>query len=185
MNRRFPRAHVPLPSTVRRRPPARAARGRLRLAAAKDASSPSSSSTASSALDAVSVAAGTKGVPTVTLKTKPFTVKETTHKVLTAGNGPAVKATDVVSADYLMLNGKDGKQLDTSYGKAPATMDLGGGRLLPGLTKSLVGGEGRQPRARGDDAGRRVRRPGQPADRRRCAPTRSWPCSTSSPPPRR
>jgi peptidylprolyl isomerase len=105
----------------------------------KGASSSSSSSPASSALDAVTVASGTKGVPTVTLKTKPFTVKETTHKVLAAGKGPAVKATDVVSADYLMLNAKDGKQLDTSYGKAPATMDLGGGRLLPGLTKSLVG----------------------------------------------
>jgi peptidylprolyl isomerase len=105
----------------------------------KDASSASSSTASSSALDAVTVGSGAKGVPTVTLKTKPFTVKETTHKVLTQGNGAAVKATDVVSADYLMLNAKDGKQLDTSYGKAPATMDLGGGRLLPGLTKSLVG----------------------------------------------
>jgi peptidylprolyl isomerase len=105
----------------------------------KDSSSTSSSTAASHALDAVTVGAGAKGVPTVTLKTKPFTVKETTHKVLTAGKGAAVKATDVVGADYLMLNAKDGKQLDTSYGKTPATMDLGGGRLLPGLTKSLVG----------------------------------------------
>ena len=105
----------------------------------KDASSASSSTAASGALDAVTVGAGTKGVPTVTLKTKPFTVKETTHKVLTAGQGAPVKATDVVSADYLMLNARDGKQLDSSYGKQPATMDLGGGRLLPGLTKSLVG----------------------------------------------
>lgn len=105
----------------------------------KDSSSTSSSTAASHALDAVTVGAGAKGVPTVTLKTKPFTVKETTHKVLTAGKGAAVKATDVVGADYLMLNAKDGKQLDTSYGKTPATMDLGGGRLLPGLAKSLVG----------------------------------------------
>ena len=90
------------------------------------------------ALDAVTVA-GSSASPTVTLKSKPVSVRKTVTKVVTPGTGPAVTKTDAVTANYLLVNGKDGKQLDTSFGKSPAKMDLSSGRLLNGLTKGLLG----------------------------------------------
>ena len=90
------------------------------------------------ALDSVTVAGDAKS-PTVTLKTKPLSVTKTVTKVVKPGNGPAVTKDDAVTANYLLVNGKDGKQLDTSFGKAPAKMDLSTGRLLDGLSKGLLG----------------------------------------------
>ena len=101
-------------------------------ATAKDAAS------STNPLDAVTVTTA-KGVPTLTLKSKPFSVTKTESKVITEGKGTQVKPSDVISADYLMVDGANDKQLDSSYGKTPASMDLGQGSLLPGLTKSIVG----------------------------------------------
>ena len=95
---------------------------------------------------------------------------------------PAVKADDVVSADYLMLNGKDGKQLDASFGKAAG--DDGPRRpadLLPGLHQGP--GRRRRSAAACSSRSRRPTRFGtqrQPAARRRGDRHHRSSCSTSS-----
>ena len=100
--------------------------------------SANASNPAAQALDSVTVS-GSSASPTVTLKSKPVSVKQTVTKVVTPGTGAAVTKSDAVIANYVLVNGKDGKQLDTSYGKTPAKMDLASGRLLNGLVKGLTG----------------------------------------------
>jgi len=91
------------------------------------------------ALDVVAVK-GTVKVPTLSVETKPLTVKETTTKVLTEGKGSTLTKDSVVRFNYVLLNGKDGKQIENSFTKAqgPAELDLGAD-ILPGLSKGLAG----------------------------------------------
>jgi peptidylprolyl isomerase len=94
-----------------------------------------------SALDVITVG-GTDKAPTLTLKTKPLTVTATTTKVVTAGKGAKTTKTDQVTFNYVMVNGKDGKQADTNFDKTPMSWDLANPQikgLSNGLTGQLVG----------------------------------------------
>ena len=91
-----------------------------------------------SVLDVITVG-GTDTAPTVTFKTKPMTVKTTTTKVVTAGKGAKVTKANSIMFNYALFNGKDGKQVDSSFGKKTAGMDLSTASVLPGLVKGLTG----------------------------------------------
>lgn len=91
-----------------------------------------------SALDLITVG-GTNKAPTVTFKTKPLTVKVTTTKVVSAGKGTKLSKANSVKFNYALFNGKDGKQIESSFGKQTAGMDLSSSSLLPGLSKGLTG----------------------------------------------
>ena len=90
------------------------------------------------ALDTITVA-GTNKAPTVTFKSKPLTVKTTTTKVITAGKGAKLSRANSIMFSYSLFNGKDGKQIETSFGKATVPLDLSSTSLLPGLSKGLTG----------------------------------------------
>ena len=90
------------------------------------------------ALDTITVA-GTNKAPTVTFKSKPLTVKDTTTKVITAGKGAKLSKANSIMFSYSLFNGKDGKQIETSFGKATVPLDLSSTSLLPGLSKGLTG----------------------------------------------
>ena len=97
------------------------------------------------ALDVITVG-GTDTAPTLTFKTKPMTVKTTTTKVVTEGKGAKLTKTNSIIFNYALFNGKDGKQIETSFGKdaagkakVPAGMDLSSSSVLPGLIKGLAG----------------------------------------------
>ena len=111
------------------------------LAACGSSKTPS----APNALDVVTVG-GTNTAPTVSFKTKPLTVKATTTKVVTAGKGAKLSKANSLTFNYVIFNGKDGKQLDSSFGKdkngkdkGPVPLDLSSKTLLPGLSKGLNG----------------------------------------------
>jgi peptidylprolyl isomerase len=91
-----------------------------------------------SALDAVTVG-GSATAPTLTLTTKPLKVTVTTTKVITAGKGAKLSKANAITFNYVLVNGKDGKQVESSFGKQPAGMDLSSASLLPGLSKGLNG----------------------------------------------
>jgi peptidylprolyl isomerase len=91
-----------------------------------------------SALDVVTVG-GTAKAPTVTFKTKPLTVKATTTKVVTEGKGAKLTKANAITFNYVLVNGKDAKQIESSFGKQTAGMDLSSASLLPGLSKGLTG----------------------------------------------
>ena len=91
-----------------------------------------------SVLDVITVA-GTDKAPTLQLKTKPMTVKDTTTKVITAGKGAKVTKENSVTFNYVLVNGKDGKEIETNFGKQVAGMDLSSATVLKGLSKALIG----------------------------------------------
>jgi len=92
----------------------------------------------SNALDVITVG-GTDKAPTVTFKTKPLSVKATTTKVVTPGKGATLTRTNSVMFNYTLFNGKDGKQIETSFGKGTVPLDLGAPNLMKGLSKGLDG----------------------------------------------
>ena len=94
--------------------------------------------TAANALDVITVG-GTDKAPTLTFKTKPMTVKATTTKVVTAGKGAKLSKANSIIFNYALFNGKDGKQIESSFGKQTAGLDLWSASLLPGLSKGLTG----------------------------------------------
>ncbi len=100
---------------------------------------------APSALDVLTVG-GSDTAPTVTFKTKPLSVKVTTTKVVTAGKGDKLTKANSILFGYSLFNGKDGKQIESSFGKdeagkskGPVPLDLASSTLLPGLSKGLIG----------------------------------------------
>jgi peptidylprolyl isomerase len=94
--------------------------------------------TTASPLDVIAVS-GTDKAPTLTFETKPFTVKETTTKVITAGTGAKTIKANPVIFNYSVFNGNDGKQIDTSFGKGVASIDLSASTILTGLGKGMTG----------------------------------------------
>ncbi|HET7474811.1 MAG TPA: FKBP-type peptidyl-prolyl cis-trans isomerase [Dermatophilaceae bacterium] len=107
---------------------------------AKASASAASAASAASrtALDKVLIK-GTAAAPTLDLPSKPLTVSETTTKLVTRGTGAMLTDKLALTVNYLIVNGKDGKQIESSFGKAKAGLDLADGKLLPGLRKGLLG----------------------------------------------
>jgi peptidylprolyl isomerase len=91
-----------------------------------------------SVLDGISVS-GTVGAPTLTFKTKPLSVKATTTRVLTAGKGAKLSKANSILFNYVLFNAKNGKQLETSFGKQTVPLDLSSAMLMKGLNKGLIG----------------------------------------------
>jgi peptidylprolyl isomerase len=76
--------------------------------------------------------------PKVTLDPKPLTVEETTTKVVTPGEGEPVSGDEIVSLRFVLLNGKDGRTVDSNYGRPTLGLNLADTELLPGLRKGLT-----------------------------------------------
>lgn len=93
-------------------------------------------STSSGKLPGVQVKSGAK--PTVTLAKKPFSVQKTTVQVLKSGSGKTVKQDQNVLVDYLVVDGRDGKAEDTTFGKKPVTFSANPKTVLPGIAKGLL-----------------------------------------------
>jgi peptidylprolyl isomerase len=89
-------------------------------------------------LAAVTVSGDVAAKPTVTFK-KPFAVKKTADKVVTAGAGAALTKGQTISFDYVLVNGRTGKELETSYGSTQGSMTLDTAKTAKQLVNSLVG----------------------------------------------
>jgi peptidylprolyl isomerase len=114
----------------------------LLLTGCANADSPSASSSgtsASKALDSITVSGDVGTKPKVTLKSKPTALASSGSKVITKGSGAEVTKGQEVTVDYLLLNGKDGSEADTSFGKSPATFTADPAQLLPGLANGMIG----------------------------------------------
>jgi peptidylprolyl isomerase len=94
--------------------------------------------TGDSALSAVKVDGTAGEKPTVTVKA-PFSVKETSTRVITAGKGPKVATGQKVVADYVLLNGRDGKELQSTFGREPSVFTADEQQLIKGLVRGLTG----------------------------------------------
>lgn len=92
-----------------------------------------------SSLDAVSVDTKDPKKPTVSLAKKPFKVAKTQTKVLTAGTGATTTAKDLVTADYVEVNGTTGKQLQNTFSQRPVVFNLANTQLVKGVKSALTG----------------------------------------------
>jgi peptidylprolyl isomerase len=103
---------------------------------------PSASSTADAApaaLKSVTVTGDVGKKPTVKLGQTPTVLARTGTVVVKPGTGAKVTQGQRVTVDYLLLNAKDGKEADTSFGKQPANFVADPTKLMPGLANSLIG----------------------------------------------
>lgn len=77
--------------------------------------------------------------PKVTVD-KGFTTAKTTSKVIKKGGGDALAEGDAVKVNYVAVNGRTGKQFDSSFKSAkPITVTLSETAVLPGFVKGLEG----------------------------------------------
>jgi peptidylprolyl isomerase len=66
--------------------------------------------------------------------------KKLVIKDLIPGTGPAAKAGDPITVNYIGVNFNGGKMFDNSYDRGqPFPFQLGGGQVIPGWDRGLVG----------------------------------------------
>jgi peptidylprolyl isomerase len=92
---------------------------------------------AAAALDGVTVAGGVSERPTVTAEW-PVRASTSVSEVRTKGSGTKTAKGDRLSVDYLVVNGRTGDVLETSYGTSPVRLDLAKG-TTPALVDALTG----------------------------------------------
>jgi peptidylprolyl isomerase len=86
----------------------------------------------------VSVKGDAGAKPTVDVP-KPFSVTKTGRRVITPGNGAILAPGQRVTINYVGVNGTDGKEFDTSFGKERATFTLDPAQIIKGLVEGLAG----------------------------------------------
>ena len=102
-------------------------------------SSSSSSSTEAATTQAAPATAKPRPKPTVKVPGgKP--PKKLVIKDLIPGTGPAAKAGDPITVNYIGVNFQGGKMFDNSYDRGqPFPFQLGGGQVIPGWDRGLIG----------------------------------------------
>lgn len=95
-------------------------------------------SAAPGALDQVEVGGEAGQAPTVTV-TKPVAVKKSTSREITAGTGARLAKGSRITFDYLVVNGRTGKEIESSFGKAPASIILDRKQSLGAIVRGLTG----------------------------------------------
>ncbi len=94
--------------------------------------------TASEGLAGVTVTGGADSKPEVEFDDG-YSVQTTQVETLVSGDGPKVGGQDVVTVDYVGINGRTGREFDSSWGTGqPATFMLGSG-MITGFNKALSG----------------------------------------------
>ena len=97
----------------------------------------SDDTTAAGNLNDVKVSSGDN--PKVTVA-KGFAVTKTSSKVLKGGDGDDIVEGDSVKVNYVAVNGRTGKQFDSSFSTgSPYPVDLIKDKILPGFIKGLAG----------------------------------------------
>jgi peptidylprolyl isomerase len=82
---------------------------------------------------------GDKGEkPTLAVRKK-FSVEKTGTRVLDEGDGVTVKKGQRVTVDYILVNARDNKELQSTYGAQKASFIADEKQFLPGLVKGVVG----------------------------------------------
>ena len=115
------------------------AAGAVALAGCASGSGTPNTSTASSNLSTVTVTGARGAKPTMKVPS-PFTVTRTDRRVITPGTGGMVAPGERISIDYVGVNGTDGKEFDTSFGKSgSATFLLNEGAVIRGMVSGLSG----------------------------------------------
>jgi FKBP-type peptidyl-prolyl cis-trans isomerase len=93
---------------------------------------------AATGIDAVTVSTDTATKPTVKFQ-KPFAIKKTADSVVAAGTGEALATGQTITFDYVLVDGRTGKQIQTSFGGSPASLVLDAAKTNKQLVTALTG----------------------------------------------
>ena len=88
--------------------------------------------------DAVTVTGATGERPVITVNA-PFGVKTSTVDVINPGKGVKAAKGSTITFDYVLVNGRTGEEIETSFGDAPVSLVLDPKQAEPTLVKSLIG----------------------------------------------
>ena len=91
-----------------------------------------------SALDAVMITGNPGEKPTISFAA-PFGVKATQSDTVANGTGEAASTGSTIGFDYLILNGRTGQEIESSYGKQKGAMLLDTKQAQPAMVKHLIG----------------------------------------------
>jgi FKBP-type peptidyl-prolyl cis-trans isomerase len=102
-------------------------------------SDPKSNTKTVTDLNSVSVAGKAGQKPAIKVTT-PFAASKTDRRTLSSGNGSIVSPGQRITIDYVGINGTDGKEFDTSFGKTDsATFTLDDKQIIKGMVTGLSG----------------------------------------------
>ncbi len=94
--------------------------------------------TPSSTLSGVTVTGAEEKEPTVTVEA-PLEVTRTESRVLSEGDGAAVAKDDLVTLQAVLVNGKDGKTVTSTWKQGTVGLDLGAADLFASFKSQLPG----------------------------------------------
>lgn len=83
--------------------------------------------------------AGAIGEKTTLQFAKPFATKKSLHRVVVAGTGEKLAKGQKVTFDYVIVDGRTRKQLETSFGAQPASLILDKTQAPAAIVNGLVG----------------------------------------------
>jgi len=90
------------------------------------------------ALEAVTVEGEAGAEPTLSFE-QPFTVSAPVARVAAPGTGAALEDGQMLTLDYVQVNGADGSSLGSTYGATPASLTLGDPSVFDALNEALSG----------------------------------------------
>jgi len=88
--------------------------------------------------DAVTVTGAAGERPVITVNA-PFGVKTSTVDVVNPGKGVKASKGSTITFDYVLVNGRTGEEIETSFGSEPVSLVLDPKQAEPTLVKSLIG----------------------------------------------
>jgi peptidylprolyl isomerase len=71
--------------------------------------------------------------------TAPFNAKTSSRRVITPGQGSLLSKGSQVTLDFVLVDGRTGAEIDTTFGKTPTTIPLDDKQVIPALVKGLLG----------------------------------------------
>lgn len=103
----------------------------------KSAATANAACPTSALVDGIKISVAKDGKPTLNFD-KPLKVTATSCKVVRKGSGAKVRDGASAVFDYLFINGRDGKEISSSFGQEPAEVIVDT-KLMAGVGKALAG----------------------------------------------
>lgn len=97
------------------------------------------SPTPSAELNGIKVEGANGAKPTITLPQKPFGVSAAGHRVVQPGTGKQITPADTLGAHLLLINSKNGKELESRFGKEVVELAMSEETLQPSIRNALTG----------------------------------------------
>lgn len=104
-----------------------------------DQDKPKNAKDSAAALSLVNVEGASSEQPELSFPETPFSVGQTTTRLVEPGDGPVVRQGQNVAINYVMANGRDGTQAGTTFGGKTSAFLAHPSAGLAGMAKGMIG----------------------------------------------